>query len=74
MTGSPHPVAMFKLQETPHGTSYWPANSFAVDLCGIAGLLCLREDRMHYVRKRFRVVAPSGKPLPHPVKKVDEWA
>lgn len=69
-----YPVAMFRPDQTPYGISYWPANSLAVDLCGIAGTMKLSEGQMVYVRKRFRVVEPNGAALPHPRVRVEETA
>ena len=68
MTDNQYPVAMFRPEHTTYGIAYWPANSLAADLCGIAGVMKLNEERMHFVRKRFKVVEPSGQALPHPRK------
>jgi hypothetical protein len=66
------PVAMFIAEVGPYGKVFYPANSIAVNLCGIAGVRKLPEDRLPYIRALgFEIAAPNGQPIPHPRVKVD---
>ena len=60
------PTALFIAEDTIYGKVYHPANQNAKDLCQLAGLARLPEDRMALVRKLFHVLAPNGQPLPFP--------
>jgi hypothetical protein len=60
------PTALFVAEDTVYGKVFHPANQIAKDICAIAGLAKMPEDRMPYIRRFFQVLAPNGQPLPHP--------
>ncbi len=60
------PTALFIAEENVYGIVYHPANQNAKDLCAIAGVVKMPEDRMPFVRRFFQVLAPNGRPLPFP--------
>jgi len=60
------PTALFLGEQTIYGMVYHPANQNAKDMCRIAGVVRMPEDRMPYVRRFCQVLATNGKPIPYP--------
>ncbi len=66
------PVALFTCKETIYGKVYFPANRVAVNLCGVAGVRELPEERLPYIRALgIEIAEPNGQPIPHPRAGVD---